>query len=538
MATYRLEAKVISRAKGRSATASAAYRAGAMIEDERTGLVFDYTGKRGVLHSEILAPDNTPSWMLDRSALWNAVERVEQRRDAQLARDFILSLPHELTHEQRVDLMRDFLAVEFVGRGMIADFSIHAPDRRSDERNHHAHVMVTMRELTGGGFGLKNRDWNRTELLEEWREQWAECVNRHLDLHGHEARVDHRSLEDQGLDREPEPKQGPIATEMERNGRDSHAGDDRRATKARNEERDALAREAAELDATLIFLDPDRPRGAAFEDVREATEAGARKRHGSSDLAFSNGGMVAQQAEAMRRFRRNSLRLEHSREAQAGDVKTGGTEPATPDERGAPADIDAYYKGRRGMGSEYNKLRSEQSKAGGDKEAPRQSPGSESDRSPGAGRDAAKEAPPAERPNPLRWSLDQSMPAQNAAANRWAAEAHSRRRGLEAEGKSTTAPGGVVGDGSATDKGNAKSQDKAADKAADRAAERDGEAQAPSFRWGGGASPQERANLKREQSEKDTSGDKAGSEKDGPGKDGDKPTFRWKNRDDGPDLDR
>lgn len=417
MATYRLEAKVISRAKGRSATASAAYRAGAAIEDERTGQIFDYTGKRGVLHSEIMAPANTPDWMLDRAALWNAVERIEQRRDAQLARDFILSLPHELTEEQRVELMRDFLRQEFVARGMIADFSIHAPDRQSDQRNHHCHVMVTMRELTGAGFGLKNRDWNKTTLLEQWRERWEQTVNRHLARHGHDERVDHRSLADQGIDREPEPKLGPVATEMERADRPSHAGDDRRAVQERNAERAALAREADEIDAALIMLDPNRPRGPAFEEVRQALEGEpAKKRRIRPGYADTDGGMVAQQLDAQRRFERNSEKLEARR--KRADKRE--PLPAALDAAVDPAINPHEQSETPPMTSRHDQLRSEQSKA-------------QLDRSPAADQEQHRGSQPpqpaVDRKTSPQWPMDQSMPAQNAAAN---AQAKGQRDANEA----------------------------------------------------------------------------------------------------------
>jgi hypothetical protein len=272
MATYRLEAKIIGRSSGRSATASAAYRAAGRVDDERTGQSFDYSRKRGVLHSEIIAPDNTPEWMRDRSQLWNAVEAAEKRKDAQLARDLVLSLPHELTHDQRVELARDFVRSEFVDKGMVADVSLHAPDRQGDGRNHHAHVMLTMRELTGDGFGKKVREWNGTDQLEQWREHWAQTVNQHLERAGLDARVDHRSLADQGIDREPEPKQGPIATEMERAGRPSHAGDDRRAAQERNNERAALATELSEITGKIVNLEEERAKRA--EPGNEAPAAG------------------------------------------------------------------------------------------------------------------------------------------------------------------------------------------------------------------------------------------------------------------------
>ena len=126
MADYRLSAKVISRGNGQSSVASAAYRAGARLEDLRTGEIHDYTRKGGVVYSATLAPENTPDWMRDRGQLWNAVEQVEKRRDAQLAREIQLSLPHELTPDQRRDLLVGFVQEQFVDRGMIADVALHA----------------------------------------------------------------------------------------------------------------------------------------------------------------------------------------------------------------------------------------------------------------------------------------------------------------------------------------------------------------------------------------------------------------------------
>lgn len=260
MAIYRLSAQVISRGDGRQATAAAAYRSGSRLRDERTGLLFDYRRRGGVVHTAILAPESAPDWMKDRTQLWNAVETVERRKDAQLSREIQLALPHELSHEQRVELVEGFVREAFVERGMVADIAIHGPHREGDERNHHAHVMLTMRELLGDGFGKKVRDWNDKEQLGEWREQWAAHVNRTLERSGHKDRVDHRSYEDRGIDREPEPKQGPVATQMEREGQESHAGRDRREVKERNAERDKLEQEIAELRAEVKQLqaEPER----------------------------------------------------------------------------------------------------------------------------------------------------------------------------------------------------------------------------------------------------------------------------------------
>ncbi|MEL6734605.1 MAG: MobQ family relaxase [Pseudomonadota bacterium] len=253
MAAYRFSAKVIGRSAGRSSVAAAAYRAGSYLTDERTGQAHDYRRRGGIVHAEILMPEDAPSWMADREQLWNAVERVERRKDAQLAREVQFNLPHELSEEQRYALIRDFADREFVSRGMIADLAIHRPVGRDDERNHHAHIMLTMRALTEEGFGKKDRTWNDSGLLEAWRERWAEAQNRALEQAGIAARVDHRSYEDRGLDREPEPKMGPIATQMELQGKPSKAGDDRRAAKERNAAREERERQSNIIDARMVL---------------------------------------------------------------------------------------------------------------------------------------------------------------------------------------------------------------------------------------------------------------------------------------------
>jgi ATP-dependent exoDNAse (exonuclease V) alpha subunit len=197
MAIYHLDASVISRSKGRSSTAASAYRAAERVVDARTGEVHDYTRKHGVEHTEILAPEHAPDWVRDRSALWNAVEQIERRKDAQVSREVRVALPSELTPEQNRDLVREFVQAQFVARGMIADVALHAPGRDGDQRNHHAHIMLTTREIGPDGFGAKNRDWNAKDVLLDWRGSWAEHVNQTLErCHVHE-RVDHRTLEAQ-----------------------------------------------------------------------------------------------------------------------------------------------------------------------------------------------------------------------------------------------------------------------------------------------------------------------------------------------------
>jgi len=241
MPIYHLSAKVIGRSAGRTATASAAYRSGERIADERTGEIFDYSRKRNIEHCEIIAPDNAPAWMHDRAQLWNAVERVEARKDAQLCREVEVALPRELSPAARLELIREFTRSEFVDRGMVADISIHNPQDRDGSEKPHAHVLLTMRELLGDGFGNKARDWNDKAVLERWRENWADYANRALERAGIDERIDHRSYEDQGIDREPQPKLGGAAA-LERRGIQTERGDELRAVQARNALRDRLRR--------------------------------------------------------------------------------------------------------------------------------------------------------------------------------------------------------------------------------------------------------------------------------------------------------
>ena len=248
MATYRLSAKLISRSEGRSATGAAAYRSGERIVDERTGEVFDYSRRGDVLHREILAPAAAPAWVYERERLWNAVETVEKRKDAQVAREIQVSLPHEIPLERQRELLGGWVREQLVERGMVADVAIHAAHKGGDERNVHAHILLTTRTITAEGFAGKDRSWNDRALLGQWRVSWEQHLNRTLERERVAERVDHRSYAARGVDREPEPKQGPVATQMERGGRRSHAGDDRRAARERNAERERLRTEERRLE--------------------------------------------------------------------------------------------------------------------------------------------------------------------------------------------------------------------------------------------------------------------------------------------------
>ncbi len=224
MAIYHFSAKVVSRSKGQSSVASAAYRAGENLHDERIGKDFDYTRKQNILHTEIVTPENAPDFTKDREQLWNAVEKAEKRKDAQIAREVEVALPRELTLEDNIKLTKKYVEENFTDKGMIADIAIHESINPEGEKNPHAHIMLTTRAIGEEGFSKKERDWNNKELLKEWREKWADSTNDFLHLAGSVQRIDHRTLDEQGVDREPTIHLGQEATAMERKGIESERG--------------------------------------------------------------------------------------------------------------------------------------------------------------------------------------------------------------------------------------------------------------------------------------------------------------------------
>jgi len=218
VAIYRCEIRILSRAKtGRSVVAAAAYRAGIKLRDEVRDKIFDY-GRRlkGVLATQILAPAGAPEWVFEPERLWNTVEQSEKRRDSQLAREFVLALPRELNRDAQLELAMDWARKELVSSGMVAHVSLHMP---KDGKNPHAHILCPLRKIEGDHFSAKKpREWNDKKMLIHQRESWCEAENQALEKAGRPERVDHRSLKERGIDRQPQPKIGVEATAMKRRG--------------------------------------------------------------------------------------------------------------------------------------------------------------------------------------------------------------------------------------------------------------------------------------------------------------------------------
>ncbi|MBX3547684.1 MAG: Ti-type conjugative transfer relaxase TraA [Xanthobacteraceae bacterium] len=248
MAIYHFSVQVIGRAAGRSAVAAAAYRSASRLRDDRLDRDHDFSNKPGVVHSEVMLPENAPEEWRDRERLWNDVEAFEKRKDAQLCREVEFAIPREMTQAQGVELARDFVAREFVDQGMIADLNVHWDMGADGMPKPHAHVMLTMRSVDESGFGQKVRDWNRTEMIERWRERWADHVNERLAELDIDARIDHRSLEAQGIALEPQTKIGAPAQRIEAAGIEADRAQDHRRIARENGAR-IVADPSAALDA-------------------------------------------------------------------------------------------------------------------------------------------------------------------------------------------------------------------------------------------------------------------------------------------------
>ena len=242
MAIYHCSIKIISRGKGKSAVAASAYRAGETITNEYDGIANNYTGKRGIVHTEILLPEHAPLEYTDRTTLWNAVEKIEKSSRAQLSREIELALPIELSRGRNIELVRQYVQKHFVSAGMCADVCIHD----KNDGNPHAHIMLTMRPLEqDGSWGAKSKkeyifdnngekirlksgefkskkisttDWNEQTKAEEWRAGWADMCNAFLESENVNTRIDHRSYERQGIEQIPTVHIGVAATQMERRG--------------------------------------------------------------------------------------------------------------------------------------------------------------------------------------------------------------------------------------------------------------------------------------------------------------------------------
>ena len=341
MAIYHFSAKVISRQTGASAVASAAYRSADRLFDERANRHHDFSNKAGVIHREVMLPQGAPERLNDRTTLWNEVEAGEKRKDAQLAREVEFSIPREMNEKQGVQLARDFVKKRFVDRGMVADLNVHWDRAKDGSPKPHAHVMLAMRDVGPEGFGKKNRDWNSTELLKDWREAWSAHVNERMAELGLEGRIDHRSYEAQGIGLEPQHKIGPMGKRHELEGETHRRADDHLRIAQENGDKiianpalalDAITRQQATFTtrdlAVFAFRHSDGKDqfDRVMSAVRASPELVALGKDGRDQERFTSRDMIAVEARLERAGDELAGRAEHGVADRHRDGAIGAVE--------------------------------------------------------------------------------------------------------------------------------------------------------------------------------------------------------------------
>jgi hypothetical protein len=309
MAIYHCHCKIISRGQGRSAVGAAAYRSGEKLYNEYDGIEHDYTKKGGVAYSEIMLCENAPKEYQDRQTLWNAVEKIEKGSKAQLAREYEVALPVELSREEQIQLVRDFVKENFVDKGMCVDFSIHD----KENGNPHAHIMLTTRPINENGeWGMKEKkdymrdengervplidkktglqkvdsrnrkqwkreyvqfnDWNTKDFLYRSRESWAEKVNQELERKNVPQRVDHRSYNEQGIEQIPTQHIGVSVNAMEKRGIESQRGNENREIKKANGQIQTIEILEKQTQKEIAFIREDISWNRHHEEIAKIEE--------------------------------------------------------------------------------------------------------------------------------------------------------------------------------------------------------------------------------------------------------------------------
>jgi hypothetical protein len=330
---FHCQAKVISRTKGQSAVACAAYRTRTQLEDERYGKVQDFSRMKGLEFLWHAAPADAPAWAKDVGQTWNEVERAEVRRNSTLAREYVAAFPHQLNAEQREWMLKDFVREEFTRKGLIATAVIHAPDQKGDQRNFHTHVMVAERPVDAEGWSKhKDRSLQSKETLAEVREKWAELGARQLERAGFEVEAErwrhgHKSLKQQEVaalergdlayaeqvrDREPTTHVGHVAIAIERKGRVSERGELNREVEARNVERKEIDVDLAAVREQLerLVLEPDAERQEVDSSPGFGEQRRSNERQADTAVAGAETSERAQQGEESRAIWKEQRQLD------------------------------------------------------------------------------------------------------------------------------------------------------------------------------------------------------------------------------------
>lgn len=273
--------RIVQRSEGESAVAAAAYQSGEKLYNQYDKETKTYDAKEGITHTEIMLPPNAPREYADRNTLWNAVEKIENQWNSQLARRFHLIIPREIPPDQYLPLVKEYCNEFFVSKGMIADVALHDP--YPPGHNPHAHVLVTMRAMDENGERIKlpsgnwkshkenTVDWNERKYGMVWRMGWQDFQNKYLEANGRPERVDLRSYEAQGIDKIPTVHMGPAVTAMERRGIQTDIGNLNREIRKTNSLMQSIKNIISTLRDWIVELNECRKELIAEQAVREAT---------------------------------------------------------------------------------------------------------------------------------------------------------------------------------------------------------------------------------------------------------------------------
>ena len=329
MAIAFAQVKPHSRGAGHSAVRGAAYRAGEKLMDERRGVTEDYSKKSGVMDKGIVLPENAPEALKDRAALWNAAEFAEfnkngsAREKARLAREIVLALPHELNHEQRHALVREYGAALVERHGFGLDYAIHAPDPKGDNKNFHAHVMTTTRRIDETGLhsaSKKTRELDDGKTgpkeIKAWRDMWEGHANEHLKRAGLDIQIDMSSYKSRGIDKQSEIHMGKAASEIERRGVETNVGNRNREIREGNASWDRL--EELHREEKLIDLAIEREKRQLAERRDYLGQRKAERQEFKAGLASQSQAFETRQEVALGDFAvaENDRRAQSARERQ------------------------------------------------------------------------------------------------------------------------------------------------------------------------------------------------------------------------------
>jgi ATP-dependent exoDNAse (exonuclease V) alpha subunit len=358
MAIFRLQITSIARGSGPSSVGAAAYRAGERIRDDRTNEVHNHSRRKDVTHSEIMLPTDLAGqnmdWALNRASLWNSVENAESRKNSRVAREIQVTLPFELAPERRLAMARSF-SQEIADHYKVAvDLAVHDPRPSGDPRNFHAHLLLTTREVSAAGLGPKTGlDLQTSErvrlglpnISQEFtaiRERWATLTNEALKEANIEARVDHRSLAEQGIDREPKPHIPFAAYKIERAGKHSEVAESIRADyNARVQARQEQA--AERLPDHMPNHTPERAPDQQPDGLRGPVQTRAANPGPTSSSARTPSSAPQSLEDIRREARENWLKMRAEQTGKSADRSTATSaahaldQPHTSDTRAASA---------------------------------------------------------------------------------------------------------------------------------------------------------------------------------------------------------